>query len=87
MIEVNKKRQFEVKGFLDWLEATIKVKVGSLKNRTRIRAYHEGTLEDLLEILKENRKALKVNPASKDFYDVLKDAFQKTLAKLTPLKN
>ena len=58
----------------------------SLKNKTKIRAYHEGSLEDLLEILKENRKALKVNPASKDFYDPLKDAFQKSLAKLTPLK-
>ena len=40
----------------------------------------------MLEILKENRKALKVNPASKDFFDPLKDAFQKSLSKLTPLK-
>jgi hypothetical protein len=28
-----------------------------------------------------------VNPVSKDFYDVLKDAFQNSMAKFSPLKN
>lgn len=87
MIEMNKEKQAEIKGFLEWLEVTIGAKMESLKNKTKIRAYHEGSLEDLLEILKENRKVLKVNPASKDFFDPLKDAFQKSLAKLSPLKN
>jgi hypothetical protein len=40
----------------------------------------------LLETLKENRKALKVNPVSKDFYDALKSAFQESMAKLAPLE-
>lgn len=86
MIEMNKEKQAETKGFLEWLEANIGAKVEGLKNKTKISAYHEESFEDLLEILKENRKALKVNPANKDFYDPLKDAFQKSLAKLTPLK-
>ncbi len=86
MMEMNKEKQVETKGFLEWLEANIGVKVDSLKNKTKINAYHEGGLEDLLEILKENRKVLKINPANKEFFDPLKDAFEKSLAKLPPLK-
>jgi len=87
MIEMNKEKQVETEGFLQWLEATIAAKVDSLKNKTKIKAYHEGSLEDLLAILKENSKVLKGNPASKDFYELLKGEFQKSLAKLSPLKN
>ncbi len=86
MMEMNKEKQVETRGFLEWLEANIGAKVDNLKNKTKITAYHEGSLEDLLEILKENRKVLKVNPASKDFFDALKSAFEKSLAKLSPLK-
>jgi type I restriction-modification system DNA methylase subunit len=86
-MEMNKEKQAETKGFLEWLEATIGAKVDSLRNKTKIRAYHEGSLENLLEILKENSKVLTVKPASKDFYDVLKNAFQKSMSKLSPLKN
>ncbi|MFQ5902167.1 MAG: Eco57I restriction-modification methylase domain-containing protein, partial [Candidatus Binatia bacterium] len=86
MIEMNKEKQAETSGFLQWLEMTIAAKIDNLKNKTKIRAYHEGSLEDLLEILKGNRKTLKANPASKDFYDLLKDGFQKSFNKLAPLK-
>jgi len=86
MIEMNKEKQAEAKSFLEWLGTTIGAKVDSLKNKTKIRVYHEGTFEDLLEILKENSKVLTIKPSSKDFYDVLKDAFQKSMSKLSPLK-
>ena len=65
----------------------IGAKVDALKNKTKIAAYHDGSLEELLEILKENRKILKINPANKQFFDPLKDAFEKSLTKLSPLKN
>lgn len=87
MIDMNKEKQAETKGFLGWLESAIGAKVDDLKNKTKIRAYHEGSLEDLLDVLKENSKVLKKNPGSKDFYDVLKGAFQKSLAKILPVKN
>ena len=86
MMAMNKEKQAETKGFLEWLETNIGAKVESLKNKTKISAYHEGSLEDLLEILKENRKVLTVNPASIDFFKPLKDAFEKSIAKLSPLK-
>ncbi len=86
MIEMNKEKQAETKGFLEWLESAIGAKVDEIKNKTKIRSYHEGSLEDLLDVLKENIKALKTNPSSKEFYEVLKDAFQKSTAKILPLK-
>jgi hypothetical protein len=87
MMEMNKNKQTETKGFLDWLEITIGAKTDALKNKTKINAYHEGSFEELLDTLKQNRKAIKINPASKDLFDLLKDAFEKSLAKLSPLKN
>jgi type I restriction-modification system DNA methylase subunit len=87
MIEMNREKQAETKGFLEWLESAIGAKVDDLKNKTKIRVYHEGILDNLLDVLKENSKALKKNPSSKDFYEVLKEAFQKSMAKLLPLKN
>ena len=86
MVEMNRQKQDESKGFLDWLEATIGVKVDTLKNKTKLAAYYDGTLEELLDVLKENKKVLKINPASKEFFDPVKDAFEKSLAKLSPLK-
>ncbi len=86
MIELNKQVLTETKGFLHWLEITIGAKVDALKNKTKLFAYHDGSLEELLEVVKENRRILKINPASKEFFDPLKDAFEKSLAKLSPLK-
>lgn len=87
MIELNKQVLIETKGFLQWLEITIGAKVGTLKNKTKLSTYHEGSLEELLEVVKENRKTLKINPVNKEFFDLLKDAFEKSLAKLSPLKH
>lgn len=86
MMEMNKEKQTETKAFLEWLEATIGAKVEGLRNKTRIAAYYDGGLEDLLEALKENQKILKINPASKEFFELLKDEFSKSVEKLLPLK-
>jgi hypothetical protein len=87
MMEMNKERQAETKGFLEWLEMNIGAKLNALKNKTKIMAYHEKTLEALLNVLKDNRKVFKINPASKEFFDPLKSAFEKSLTKLALLKN
>jgi hypothetical protein len=84
---MNKQKQEEMKGFLHWLEATIGVKVNTLKNKTKLAAYYDGTLEELLDVLKQNKKVFKINTASKEFFDPLKDAFEKSVAKLSPLKH
>jgi disulfide oxidoreductase YuzD len=87
MIDMNKEKQAVTKGFLEWLESAIGAKVDGLKNKMKIRDYHEGGFEDLLDVLKENSKALNKNPSSKDLYEVLKDAFEKSMTKHAPLKN
>jgi len=87
MMSLNNKKQAKTTGFLHWLEMTIGAKINSLKNKTKIANYHDDTLATLLDVLKENRKALKVNPSNKEFFDGLKDAFEKSSIILSPLKN
>ena len=79
MVEMNRQKQDESKGFLQWLKITIGAKVDTLKNKTKIVVYHDGTLEELLDVLKENKKVLKINPASKELFDPIKDAFENSL--------
>lgn len=87
MIEMNKQKQAEVNGFMGWLEREIKAKIEDLTNKTKIKEYHEGSLEDLLKILKANRKKLGVDPGRREFSERLKDEFDRSLAKLRPLKD
>jgi len=78
MMSLNNKKQAETTGFLHWLEMTIGAKINLLKNKSKIANYHDEPLATLLDVLKENRKTLKVNPSNKEFFDGLKDAFEKS---------
>ncbi len=51
MIEMNKKKQKEIKGFLSWLEGYSGAKIEDLTNKARIKNYYELSLEDLLNHL------------------------------------
>jgi len=86
MIEMNKAKQVEVRGFLSWLERESGAKVEDLKNKTKLKGYHDGTFEVLLEVLKENRRALSVEPSERKFQDRLAKEYTDSLAKLGPLK-
>lgn len=86
MVEMNRQKHDEVKGFLEWLERESGAKVNDLKQKTKIRGYHEGTFEELIEALKENRKALAIDPSRKAFQDRLKIELETSLAKVQPLK-
>jgi hypothetical protein len=56
MSRLNKEKQAAIKAFLTWLEQEIiKGLVEDQKNKTKIRNFHEGTLEDLLDTLKKNK--------------------------------
>ncbi len=85
MIDLNKKKQAEVKGFVGWVEQAIKTNVEDLSNRTKIKEYYESRFENLLEILKANRKKLGVDPGRREFSERLKDEFDRSLAKIQPL--
>ncbi|MEM4217101.1 MAG: N-6 DNA methylase [Candidatus Methanomethylicaceae archaeon] len=88
MIEMNKQKNQEIKGFLAWLENYLGVKIDDLKNKTKIREYHEGTIELLLEVLDQNRKAItKINIQGREAREQIKTEFEKSIAKLKPLKD
>ncbi|MBI3799711.1 MAG: hypothetical protein HY268_22405 [Deltaproteobacteria bacterium] len=86
MIEMNTAKQAEVKGFLSWLEREIGAKIADLKNKTKLKDYHDGTFEVLLEVLKENHRALSVDAGERKFQDRLAKEYADSLAKLSPLK-
>ncbi len=85
MVEMNKTKGEEIRGFLHWLEREIGVEIDTLKNKTKIQNYFELSVEELLEILKRNRRTIAVDPSSRDFQESLAREFTNSLAKLNPL--
>ncbi len=85
MVEMNKAKGEEIRGFLRWLEREIKVEIDTLKNKTAIQDYFDLSFEELLEILKSNRRGIGVDPSSRNFQESLAREFTKSLDKLNPL--
>jgi len=86
MIEYNKEKNKETKSFLGWLEREVGTKVENLTGKTTIKKYHETTGDNLISILKKNKKKLQIDPSRRDFQDRLSAEFDKSFQKLTPLK-
>ena len=86
MIEYNKEKNKETKSFLGWVEREGGAKVEDLTGRTTIRKYHETTGDNLISILKKNKKKLHIDPSRRNVQDRLSTEFDKSLQKLTPLK-
>lgn len=94
MIEMNKRKQAEVKSFLQWLEREMGAAVDDLSGKTYLHNYlgdyQKGEerlpLERLLEILRRNRRKLAVAPSGRDFQERLQREYEASLAKLLPLK-
>lgn len=87
MIEMNKKKNGETKGFLEWLEREIETEIDKLTNRTKLKAYYELEFDELLEILKKNKKKISITLSNREFQDNLKKEFEKSKGVLSPLRN
>ena len=85
MIDMNKQKQEETKGFLLWLEDYIGAEVEALTNKTKIRAYYELEFKDLLAVLKKNKRKLGADPARRGFQEDLRQEFLDSMGKLAPL--
>ena len=85
MVEMNKTKGEEIRGFLRWLEREIAAEIDTLKNKTKIYAYFDLSFEELLGILKSNRRSIGVDPSSRDFQESLAREFTNSLDKLDPL--
>ena len=85
MVEMNKTKGEEIRGFLHWLEHEIEVEIDTLRNKTAIQGYFDLTLEELLGILKRNHRSIPVDLSSRGFQESLEREFTDSLAKLNPL--
>ena len=85
MIEMNKAKGEEIRGFLHWLKREIRAEIDTLKNKTKIQSYFDLSFEELLGILRSNRRRIGTNPSSRDFQELLEREFTKSLDKLDPL--
>ena len=85
MVELNKAKGEEIRDFLRQLERQIEVKIEVLQNKTKIQSYFDLSLEELLGILKKNRRPIPIELSSRDFQESLEREFTASLASLTPL--
>ena len=85
MVEMNKTKGEEIRGFLRWLKRGIETEIDTLKNKTKIQGYFDLSLEELLEILKKNRRSISIDLSSRDFQESLEREFTNSLDKLKPL--
>ena len=86
MLEMNKQKQQEIKGFLVWLEGFVGAKVEDLTPKTKLQSYYEHDYEGFLTVLKKNRKKLAIDPARREPGEALQAEFEGSVGKLAPLR-
>ena len=106
MIELNKQKQTEIKGFLQWLERFIGCPINTLTNKSKIQNYlgnyyKKGTgsvdtendtgephlsFNALIELLKKNKKKIKIDPTARKEQQTLEKEYQASLDTLLPIK-
>ena len=87
MIEMNKEKQKLTKGFLVWLEREIvRGSIENLKNKTKIKEFHDYDFDALIEVLRQNRLLPKLIAFGDQRQEALKKAYEATMSSLTPLK-
>ncbi len=85
MLEMNKQKQAEIKGFLGWQEGEVGAKVEDLTPKTKIQEYHKLQFDELLAILKKNKRKIAIDPARREPQERLRTEFAASVDKLKPL--
>jgi len=86
MIEMNKAKNEEIKGFLKWLEREIGTTVDELQNKTAIKEYHAHEFDQFLAVLRKNKKKLSFDPSNREKSELLEEHLKKSMAILSPMK-
>jgi hypothetical protein len=86
MLEMNRQKQQEIKGFLGWLEGYVGAKVEDLTPKTKLQSYYEHDYDGFLAVLKKNKKKLTVDPARREPAEALRAEFEGSMGKLGPLQ-
>ena len=77
MIELNKTKNEESKGFVRWLEREIGAEINALANKTAIKEYHDNDFKHLLDVLKKNKNNISIDPSSRKIQELLEKHFTK----------
>ena len=85
MLEMTRAKQAEIKGFLSWLEGEVGAKVEDLTPKTKIQEYYELQFDELLAILKKNKRKIAIDPALRKPQERLRLEFDASVDKLKPL--
>jgi hypothetical protein len=86
MIEMNRKKNEEIKGFLKWLEREIGCNIDDLIGKTVLKDYHEGDILTLLTVLKKNKTKISEDPTNRTVQERIERHFNESMAVLVPLK-
>lgn len=86
MIEMNKAKGEETRGFVKWLEREIGAEIDTLTNKTAIKEYHDNDFNHLLDVLKKNRNNLTIDPSNRKTQELFEKHFTKSMSVLEPLK-
>jgi len=85
MTRLSKEKQSKIKHFLTWLEQEIiKGSIEDQKYKTKIRNFYEGTLEDLMDVLKKNEAI--PDPCPSSTWYTISSEFSTAMNTLGPLK-
>ena len=85
MLEMNRAKQSEIKGFLSWLEGEVGAKVEDLTPKTKVQEYYKLQFDELLAILKKNKRKIAIDPARREPQERLRTEFAASVDKLKPL--
>ncbi len=85
IIKMHKAKGEEIRGFLRWLEREIDAEIESLKNKTALQKYYDLTLNEVIGVLKQNHRALGVDPSGRGFQERLEREFSASVVKIHPL--
>jgi len=94
MMAFNQQKQTEIKRFLQWLEPFIGCPIDTLTNKSKIQNYLGDynkdephlSFDDLIEVLKKNKKKLKIDPVARKEQETLEKEYQASLDTLLPIK-
>lgn len=89
IIEMNKEKNTEIKGFLRWLEGEIGAPVEELSNKTALKEYYEHGFDAFASALAKNKKKLKdgYDPTRREPKERLQAEFNMSVGKIAPLLN
>jgi len=85
MIEMNKQKQAEARGFLDWLADYTGLPIDDWKLKTHVQAYWEHPWSELQRALRQNRSKMQRDVEGREAHDTIKGEFERSIEKLQPL--